>query len=81
MMLARGGSTLPAVFKSESAAFGWITSCVARETRLISDKAGRDEIGHHHHVTAPYTSSATPRRRHDGRAGAVSIMADRFKPL
>lgn len=35
----RGGSTLPAVFKSESAALGWITRTVARETRLVADEA------------------------------------------
>lgn len=35
----RGGSTLPAVFKSESAALGWIMSRVAKETRLMADEA------------------------------------------
>lgn len=35
----RGGSTLPAVFKSESAALGWIMSRVAKETRLVADEA------------------------------------------
>jgi hypothetical protein len=35
----RGGSTLPAVFKSESAALGWISRTVARETRLMADEA------------------------------------------
>jgi transposase-like protein len=35
----RGGSTLPAVFKSESAALGWIMSRVATETRLVADEA------------------------------------------
>jgi transposase-like protein len=39
VMRERGGSTLPAVFKSESAALGWIASRVARETRLIADEA------------------------------------------
>jgi hypothetical protein len=38
-MRERGGSTLPAVFKSESAALGWIASRVAKETRLIADEA------------------------------------------
>jgi len=36
----RGGSTLPAVFKSESAALGWIASRVSADTRLIADEAG-----------------------------------------
>ena len=36
----RGGSTLPAVFKSESAALGWISSRVSADTRLIADEAG-----------------------------------------
>lgn len=36
----RGGSTLPAVFKSESAALGWIMSRVASGTRLMADEAG-----------------------------------------
>jgi transposase-like protein len=40
VMRERGGSTLPAVFKSESAALGWISSHVSRETRLIADEAG-----------------------------------------
>lgn len=35
----RGGNTLPAVFKSESAALGWIASRVARGTRLMADEA------------------------------------------
>lgn len=36
----RGGATLPAVFKSESAALGWIAGRVAPETRLVADEAG-----------------------------------------
>jgi transposase-like protein len=39
VMRERGGSTLPAVFKSESAALGWIASRVAPETRLMADEA------------------------------------------
>ena len=39
VMRERGGSTLPAVFKSESAALGWISSRVSRDTRLIADEA------------------------------------------
>ncbi len=35
----REGRTLPAVFKSESAALGWITSKVARATHLMADEA------------------------------------------
>jgi len=35
----RGGSTLPAVFKSESAALGWITSHVAKGTKVVADEA------------------------------------------
>jgi hypothetical protein len=35
----RGGSTLPAVFKSESAALGWISNRVARGTRIMADEA------------------------------------------
>ena len=35
----RGGRTLPAVFKSEAAALGWIKSKVARDTRLMADEA------------------------------------------
>lgn len=36
----REGRTLPAVFKSESAALGWIARTVARGTRLMADEAG-----------------------------------------
>ena len=35
----RDGRTLPAVFKSESAALGFITSRVAKGTRLMADEA------------------------------------------
>jgi transposase-like protein len=35
----RGGRTLPAVFKSESAALGFIVNRVAPETRLMADEA------------------------------------------
>lgn len=35
----RGGSTLPAVFKSESAALSWINSRVSSDTRLMVDEA------------------------------------------
>jgi transposase-like protein len=35
----REGRTLPAVFKSESAALGWIASKVAKGTRLMADEA------------------------------------------
>lgn len=35
----RGGSTLPAVFKSESAALGFIASRVAKGTRVMADEA------------------------------------------
>jgi transposase-like protein len=35
----RGGRTLPAVFKSESAALGWIAGRVAPSTRLMTDEA------------------------------------------
>ena len=40
VMRERGGSTLPAVFKSESAALGWIASRVSPDTRLMADEAG-----------------------------------------
>jgi len=40
VMRERGGSTLPAVFKSESAALGFIASRVAKGTRLMADEAG-----------------------------------------
>ncbi|WP_158926733.1 IS1595 family transposase [Acidisphaera sp. S103] len=36
----RGGSTLPAVFKSEGAAQSWIASRVARGTKIVADEAG-----------------------------------------
>ena len=36
----RGGSTLPAVFKSESAALDWISSRVAKGTKVVADEAG-----------------------------------------
>src|ERR1700751_1938963 len=36
----RGGRTLPAVFKSESAALGWISGRVAPGTRMMADEAG-----------------------------------------
>ena len=39
VMRERGGSTLPAVFKSESAALAFITSRVAPSTRLMADEA------------------------------------------
>jgi len=35
----RGGSTLPAVFKSESAALSWISSRVAPGTKVVADEA------------------------------------------
>jgi transposase-like protein len=35
----RGGRTLPAVFKSESAALGWISAHAAPGTRLMADEA------------------------------------------
>jgi hypothetical protein len=35
----QGGSTLPAVFKSESAALGWITAHVAKGTQIVADEA------------------------------------------
>jgi len=35
----RGGRTLPAVFKTEDAALGWINARVARDTRLMADEA------------------------------------------
>jgi hypothetical protein len=34
----REGRTLPAVFKSESAALGWIARSVARGSRLMADE-------------------------------------------
>ncbi len=40
VMRERGGSTLPAVFKSESAALGFIASRVAAGTKLMADEAG-----------------------------------------
>jgi len=36
----RGGRTLPAVFKSEGAAMGWIKSRVSADTRIMADEAG-----------------------------------------
>src|SRR5580658_9338001 len=36
----REGRTLPAVFKSESAAVGWIASRVAKGTEIVADEAG-----------------------------------------
>ncbi len=39
VMRERGGRTLPAVFKSESAALGFIINRVAPETRLMADEA------------------------------------------
>jgi transposase-like protein len=36
----REGRTLPAVFKSESAALGWIASRVAKGTEIVADEAG-----------------------------------------
>jgi len=39
VMRERGGRTLPAVFKSESAALGFIVSRVAPETALMADEA------------------------------------------
>src|ERR1700722_790766 len=41
----RGGSTLPAVFKSESAALGFIAGRVSPDTRLIADEAGSGWTG------------------------------------
>jgi transposase-like protein len=40
VMRERGGSTLPAVFKTEGASVGFITAHVAKETRLMADEAG-----------------------------------------
>ncbi len=39
VMRERGGQTLPAVFKSESAALGFITARVAKGTSLMADEA------------------------------------------
>src|SRR6202046_5486068 len=39
VMRERGGRTLPAVFRSESAALGFIVSRVAPQTRLVADEA------------------------------------------
>jgi len=36
----RGGSTLPAMFKTEAAALGWIKSRVSTDTRIMADEAG-----------------------------------------
>ena len=36
----REGRTLPAVFKSESAALGFIASRVAKGTEIVADEAG-----------------------------------------
>ena len=36
----RDGRTLPAVFRSESAALGFITRTVAKDTRIMADEAG-----------------------------------------
>ena len=36
----RGSSTLPQVFKSESAAIGWVSRPVSPATRLMTDEAG-----------------------------------------
>jgi transposase-like protein len=35
----RGGSTLPAVFRSEGAALGWISSHVAKGSQIVADEA------------------------------------------
>jgi hypothetical protein len=35
----RGGSTLPSVFRSESAALGWISSHVAKGSQIVADEA------------------------------------------
>ena len=35
----RGGNTLPAVFKSESASLGWIIAHVARDSKIMADEA------------------------------------------
>ena len=40
----RGGRTLPQVFRSESAALGWISGRVARGTKLVADEAPRRTI-------------------------------------
>ena len=39
VMRERGGRTLPAVFRSESEALGWIAGRVARGTKLVADEA------------------------------------------
>ncbi len=39
MIRERGGSTLPAVFKSESAALGFIAARVAKGTEIMADEA------------------------------------------
>jgi ISXO2-like transposase domain len=39
VMRERGGRTLPAVFRSERAALGFIVSRVAPETKLVTDEA------------------------------------------
>jgi hypothetical protein len=39
VMRERGGATVPAVFKSESASLGWIGSRVAPGTKVVADEA------------------------------------------
>ncbi len=39
VMRERGGRTLPAMFKSESAALGFIVNRVAKESRIVADEA------------------------------------------
>ena len=70
----RGGRTLPAVFKSEGAALGWISSRASADTRVMADEAASWNDLH-----ARYDVSADrPRAAYSDRAASTRTAPRSF---
>jgi hypothetical protein len=76
VMRERGGSTLPAVFKSESAAVGFIASRVAKETRLMADEASSWNALHGRFDVARIDHSSL----YSDGSGVYTNGAEEFRP-
>ncbi len=74
VMRERGGSTLPAVFKSESVALGFIASRVAKDTRLMADEASSWNALHGRFDVARIDHSAL----YSDRSGVYTNGAEEF---
>jgi transposase-like protein len=74
VMRERGGSTLPAVFRSESAALGFIASRVAPGTRLMADEAAGWNYLHARFAMERIDHS----RLYSDRAGVYTNGAEEF---